>query len=224
MLTDFQNLDFFPLTVGDIVANLLIALACGLFIAWLYRRTSTAPGFPPSFLSSMVLLTLITAMVIMIIGNSLARAFGLVGAMSIIRFRTAVKETLDIVFIFFSLAAGLAAGAGAQAIAIVGTLMIGAVIYTLARVPVLTPQRKEYFLQFSYESESDDDPPYLPVLQRWCRRHRMVSAAAGRGEGAMQFAFFVQLRDPGDNQALLRALRALPGVTHITLAFDDEQF
>jgi uncharacterized membrane protein YhiD involved in acid resistance len=224
MLDDLQNLDLFPLSAGDILGNLLVALVCGLFIAWLYRRTSTAPGYPPSFLSSMVLLTLITAMVIMIIGNSLARAFGLVGAMSIIRFRTAVKETLDIVFIFFSLAAGLAAGAGAQAIALIGTPVIGGVLLLLTRVPLLAPQRKEYFLQFSYEAESDDDPPYISVLDRWCRRHRLVSASAGRGEGPMQFSFYVQLRDLRDNQSLLRDLRAVPGVTHISLAFDDEQF
>ena len=224
MLSDYQNLDLFPMSVGDIFANLLIAFVCGMFIAWLYRRTSTAPGYPPSFLTSMVLLTLITAMVIMIIGNSLARAFGLVGAMSIIRFRTAVKETLDIVFIFFALAAGLAAGAGAQAIALVGTPLIGAVVFFLTRVPVLAPQRKEYFLQFSYESDSDAAPPYLAVLERWCRRHRMVSASAGNGTGPMQLSFYVQLRDVRDNQSLLRELRALPGVTHIRLAFDDEQF
>lgn len=224
MLTDFPTLDLLPMTVGDILANLLVALLCGLFIAWLYKRTSTAPGYPPSFLSSMVLLTLITAMVIMIIGNSLARAFGLVGAMSIIRFRTAVKETLDIVFIFFALAAGLAAGAGAQAIALVGTPLIGAVVYVLARVPLLVPARKEYFLQFSYDSESDADPPYIAVLQRWCRRHRLASASAGRGEGPMQFSFYVQLRDAHDSQSLLRDLRAVEGVSHIALAFDDEQF
>jgi uncharacterized membrane protein YhiD involved in acid resistance len=224
MLTDLQNLDLFPLSVGDILANLLIAFTCGMFIAWLYRKTAVTPGYPPSFLSSIVLLTLITAMVIMIIGNSLARAFGLVGAMSIIRFRTAVKETLDIVFIFFALAAGLAAGAGAQAIALIATPLIGGVIVLLTRSPLLTPQRKEYFLQFSYESDTDEHPPYLEVLQRHCRRHRLVTASAGGGEGPMQLAFYVQLRDMRDSQVLLRALRSIPGVAQINIAYDDEQF
>lgn len=223
MLDDFQNLDLFPLSTGDILANLLIALLCGLFIAWLYRKTSTAPGYPPSFLISMVLLTLITAMVIMIIGNSLARAFGLVGAMSIIRFRTAVKETLDIVFIFFALAAGLAAGAGAQTIAVIATPLIGGVLFILTRLSLLAPQRREYFLQFSYDGD-DERPGYIDVLNTHCRRHRLVSAAAGRGEGPMQLSFSVELRDLRDNQVLLRELRAVEGVTHISMAFDDEQF
>ncbi|MFZ1730555.1 MAG: DUF4956 domain-containing protein [Bacteroidota bacterium] len=224
MLSDLQNLDLFPLSIGDILINLLTAVACGLFIAWLYRKTTTTPGYPPSLLSSMVLLTLITAMVIMIIGNSLARAFGLVGAMSIIRFRTAVKETLDIVFIFFALAAGLAAGAGAQAIAIVGTAFIGGIVYLLARVPLLTPQRREYYLQFSYASGDDANPAYLSILQRHCKRQRLINASAGDDDSPMQLSFYIQLRDIKDNQALLRDLRAVPGVKHISIAFDDEQF
>ncbi|MBE0643358.1 MAG: DUF4956 domain-containing protein, partial [Bacteroidetes bacterium] len=191
MLTDLQNLDLLPMSVGDILVNLLVAFLCGMFIAWLYKKTTSTPGYPPSFLSSMVLLTLITAMVIMIIGNSLARAFGLVGAMSIIRFRTAVKETLDIVFIFFSLAAGLAAGAGAQAIALVGTVAIGGVVYLLARVPLLAPQRKEYFLQFSYDAGDDAHPAYIDILDRHCKRQRLVNASVTNGDGPLQVSFYI---------------------------------
>ncbi len=224
MLTDLQNLDLFPMTVGDILVNLLIAFVCGMFIAWVYKKTAATPGYPPSFLNSMVLLTLITAMVIMIIGNSLARAFGLVGAMSIIRFRTAVKETLDIVFIFFSLAAGLAAGAGAQAIAVVGTVLIGGVVYLLVHLPMLAPQRREYFLQFSYDAGDDARPPYIDVLARHCKRQRLVNASVTNGEGPLQVSYYIQLHDIRDNQALLRDLRRVAGVSHISMAFDDEQF
>lgn len=146
MFPDLQQLDLFPLSIAEILANFFVALICGIFISWVYRKTYKGPGYSPSFVSSMILLTLITTMVIMIIGNNLARAFGLVGAMSIIRFRTAVKDTIDIVFIFFALGVGLAAGSGALAIAFIGTVMIGTIILLLARVPMFGTQRREYLL------------------------------------------------------------------------------
>ena len=79
-------------------------------------------------MSSLVTLAMITAVVIMAIGNNLARAFGLVGAMSIIRFRTAVKDTQDLVFIFLALAMGSAAGVGFHRLAVVATLVVGATL------------------------------------------------------------------------------------------------
>jgi hypothetical protein len=89
---------------------LSVALFAGLILTCLYRITYKGAGYTAGFVGSIILLTLITALVIMVIGNNLARAFGLVGAMSIIRFRTAVKDVMDIVFIFFALAVGMASG------------------------------------------------------------------------------------------------------------------
>jgi len=105
-------MDLFPVTGFEIITNITVALVCGLFISWLYRHTYKGPGYSITFVNSMVFLAMITAVVILVIGNNLARAFGLVGAMSIIRFRTAVKETQDIVYIFFALSVGMAAGVG----------------------------------------------------------------------------------------------------------------
>ena len=124
MFDAFQGINLFPTASTDIVMNLTVALLCGVFIAWLYRLTYKGTGFSMNFVNSIVLLTMITSVVIMVIGNSLARAFGLVGAMSIIRFRTAVKETRDIVFIFFGRTVGLAAGVGYHQIAIIGTVLL----------------------------------------------------------------------------------------------------
>ncbi|MCB0843737.1 MAG: DUF4956 domain-containing protein, partial [Bacteroidetes bacterium] len=124
MFQDFQSIDLFPLTVADIVINLAISVICGLIISVVYRLTYKGASYSVTFVHSLVLLSMITAIVLLVIGNNLARAFGLVGAMSIIRFRTAVRDTQDIVFIFFSLAVGMAAGVGYPVIAILGTILV----------------------------------------------------------------------------------------------------
>jgi len=223
MFPDFLQLDLFPLSPADIIINLLTALCCGIFIAWLYRKTYKGPGFSPSFISSMVLLTLITAMVIMIIGNNLARAFGLVGAMSIIRFRTAIKDTIDIVFIFFSLGAGLAAGAGALSIALIGTVFIGAIVFTLDKVPLFSTHRREYLLQFTWYGGDGMAAAYLDTMNRYCRKHRLVNASADHGSDSMALSFYVQLRDPEDNQRFIREMQGIDGVRQLSLYYDDEQ-
>ena len=101
MLDDFQNVLSVSLSIGEVFENLVVALICGVIISIFYRLTYRGPGISFSFINSLIILALITSVVIMVIGNNLARAFGLVGAMSIIRFRTAIKETQDIIFIFF---------------------------------------------------------------------------------------------------------------------------
>lgn len=224
MFPELQQLDLFPLSVGEILVNFITAFICGVMISWLYRKTYKGPGYSPSFVSSMILLTLITTMVIMIIGNNLARAFGLVGAMSIIRFRTAVKDTIDIVFIFFSLGVGLAAGSGALSIAFIGTILIGAIVLVLAKMPVFGAQRREYLLQFSYTANGSDKPPYLDVMSRYCKRQRMVNVSAPGEADRIDISYYVQLRDGDQNQRFLRDLQAIPGVRQVSMYFDDEQF
>ena len=131
MFEQFQSLDLFPVTIFDVVTNLILALVCGLIIALVYRFIYKGPSYSVSYVNSLVMLTLITSIVILVIGNNLARAFGLVGAMSIIRFRTAVRDVQDIVFIFFALTIGMAAGVGLHAIALSGTLIISIIAIIL---------------------------------------------------------------------------------------------
>ncbi|MEJ2051098.1 MAG: DUF4956 domain-containing protein, partial [Calditrichota bacterium] len=108
MFQNFQNIFTFSLSAGQVIINISVALLCGFIISLFYKWTYRGPNYSSNYVNSIIVLAMITAVVIMVIGNNLARAFGLVGAMSIIRFRTAVKDTQDIVFIFFALAVGLA--------------------------------------------------------------------------------------------------------------------
>jgi uncharacterized membrane protein YhiD involved in acid resistance len=220
----WQNLSLYPTTGGEIVANISVALLCGLLISWIYRRTYRGPGYSVSFVNSIVLLAMITSLVIMVIGNNLARAFGLVGAMSIIRFRTPIKDTHDIVYIFFGLAAGMAAGVGYHKIAIIGTLFVGAVIYLFSKTNLTAPGQEEYLLQFSFSANGDDAPTYQPVLKRHCRRHQLVNVRSLADEQeSLELSYYVRFRDRKRNEEFMRDLRAVPGVDQINLFFDEER-
>src|SRR3990172_4993310 len=127
MLENLQSLNVFSPTLSDIVGSILISLICSFVVSLIYRYTYKGPGYSESFVHSIVFLSVITSLVIMVIGNNLARAFGLVGALSIIRFRTAIKDVIDIVYIFLGLAIGMAAGVGYYKLAFAGTVMISIV-------------------------------------------------------------------------------------------------
>lgn len=224
MFDDLQGLNLFPTTLGEILVNICVALACSLFIAWLYRRTQKGPGYSANFANSIVLLSMITALVIMVIGNNLARAFGLVGAMSIIRFRTAVKETRDIIFIFFGLSVGMAAGVGYHRLAVVGTLAISLIVYLMSKSNMVGPRQREYLLQFYYTPNGDTIPPYLSIMDRHCRRHKVINVQSNGPSDSLELAYYVQLRREDKSNDLVSDLKSLGDLRGISLFFDEEKF
>ena len=225
MPTNLENAQLFGITGFEIVANILVALVCGLFVAWIYRISYRGPGYSIAFVNSLVFLTMITSVMILAIGSNLASAFGLVGAMSIIRFRTAVKDTQDIVYIFFVLAIGMAAGGGYHKVAIIGTLSVGSMIFLLSRMGSFASKKEEYLLQLSYGPNGDGSPAYLAVMQRYCRTHHVVNTRSMGSDGtALELSYYVKLRDKNRDSEFVHALRQAPGVTRVSLYFDEEEF
>ena len=205
------------------VAHLGVALLCGLALSQLYRRTYRGASYSVTFDRSLVTLALITAIVIMVIGDNLARAFGLVGAMSIIRFRTALKDPQDLVFVFFSLTVGLAAGVGLHALALAGTLVIGVVILVLSRTNYGSLEARELVLQLTMADGAPNDPAalYGPVLDRFSSSYRLLAARASSSE-ALDLTFHVALSDRGRASELVRELAALPTIAAVNLFHDED--
>ena len=108
---------------------MLLSLGCSYFIANLYRATHRGTGYSQTYTQSLVLLSLVTTLVMIVIGSNIARAFSLVGALSIIRFRNAIKETRDVAFIFFAMAVAMACGTRFYTLAILATLFNGMAVY-----------------------------------------------------------------------------------------------
>jgi uncharacterized membrane protein YhiD involved in acid resistance len=224
MFQDFQNFWNYSLNVGDVLANMGIAFACCMVIALFYRYTYRGPGYSVSFINSLVVLGMITAVVIMVIGNNLARAFGLVGAMSIIRFRTAVKETMDIVYIFFSLSIGMAAGVGLHAVAVTGTLFIGLIITALSKTNFFSLSNEKFLLQFRYTgTNGSQNAPYMPVLNNYCNQVTLLNIKS-IAEHNLELSYHVSIKNKKRNSEFISELEKINGVNQINLYFDEEVF
>lgn len=218
ILTLNQELLF--LGSGQFFVNLTIALICGLLIALFYRWTYVRKNYSTTFANSLVALSMITTIVITVIGNNLARAFGLVGALSIIRFRMSVKDMKDIVYIFFALAVGMAAGVNLLLTAVVGTIFIGAVTLVLYRMPQ-TPgaSPKKFTLRFSFTSSgelAEQETLYRPILGKYCKQHKLTKAKLSEMENTLVLSFSgVLKKDRGEN--LVRELEQIPEIDQVTL-------
>ena len=112
--------------------RLVLAMLLGLAIAWVYRRARPANGEAESFGVTLVLLTILIAMVTQVIGDNVARAFSLVGALSIVRFRTVVRDTQDTAYVIFAVAIGMAMGANHPSVALCGLAVVGVTALLLA--------------------------------------------------------------------------------------------
>jgi len=224
MEQDLHNLFQFPTTVEDVLSSIIVAFICGVMIAIFYKITYRGAGYPQTFLYSLITLAMVTTIVILVIGNNLARAFGLVGAMSIIRFRTAVKETQDIMFIFYSLAIGMTCGVRLFDVAIASTLLIGVILIIISKTNLVFQRRTKYLLQFHYTfAEDEKTPGYLSVLKKFCKNNRLINTKTLGDTDNMELSYYVELRNAKQSNQMLRDLKKSSGITHAHLFFEDER-
>jgi len=221
----FENLNSFNVfapTALDVIMNLLVALSCSFIITLIYRWTYKGPGFSDSFINSIVFLSLITALIIMVIGNNLARAFGLVGAMSIIRFRTAIKDTLDIVYIFFGLTIGMGSGVGYHKLVFTGTAVIGLVLVLFAKTKWFEIKRTQYLLDFQFHGTTAESILFEKVLGQFCKDFRIINVRTLSDNKTMHYSYYFALKNQNQAGSFIDSLRQTNGVTQVHIFFDQD--
>lgn len=151
-------------SVSSILLSLLIAFVIGLYIIFIYRKTYTGVVYSKSFSLSIILLSMVTALVIKTINSNLALSLGMVGALSIVRFRTAVKEPVDTIFMFWAIASGIMTGAGLYLASIIASLALGILFFIAYLIGFKKTNR--YLLVIKYDSKilikSDELFSYFP--------------------------------------------------------------
>lgn len=150
------------ISITDMVLSLVVAFALAIFIIYIYKKTYTGVVYSKSFALSIIMLAMVTALIIRTINANLALSLGMVGALSIVRFRTAVKEPVDTAFMFWGISAGIMAGAGIYLVAAIGSLLLGVLFLTLYLTGFKTTSR--YLLVLKFEKGAYDE------IQRICQK------------------------------------------------------
>ena len=143
------------ISVTDMLISLVVAFLIGLFIIYVYRKTYTGVVYSKAFSLCILMLAMVTAMIIRTISSNISLSLGMVGALSIVRFRTAVKEPVDTGFMFWGISAGIMAGAGLYIIAVIASLILGVLYFVTYLMGFRVANR--YLLVLKYEAEAHNE-------------------------------------------------------------------
>ena len=146
--------EFTAISVGSLVTTLLLSFLLGLFVLVVYRLTYSGVSFSKSFALSLVMLSMVTALAILTVRSNVVLSLGLVGALSSVRFRTAIKDPMDTVFMFWSIVAGIITGAGYVTVAVLATLLLG-VFFMVIHLVTGRMNGRTYLAVIRYKEEAD---------------------------------------------------------------------
>jgi uncharacterized membrane protein YhiD involved in acid resistance len=165
----------------QVVASLTLCLVCTIAVGLLYRFTHKTAGYSQSYVQTLVLTSLVTTVIMLVIGSNIARAFSLVGALSIIRFRNAIKETRDVAYIFFAMAIAMACGTRFYGTALVGTAFISGVMVLLHLIDYGTSRDDpEQMVRVQLPPGTDPEGALGAALQRLFRSWSVVQVQSGK--------------------------------------------
>lgn len=203
---------------SEIIINLLLSFIFGLLISFIYKITHKGLSYSQSFMLTNVFVSVIVCMVIMIIGNNLARAFALVGALSIIRFRTVVKDTKDTAYIFWSLASGMATGTGSYFLALAGNLIISLIAYTLFKTNYGSIIKSEFIIQFRIKSgDKNVSEKYNKILSKYSRIQTLLSSEAAEDKSSIKISMDVVLKEGFESNNLLEEISSVEGLSEVVI-------
>lgn len=204
----FFTQQFQSMTPWSVAIALVIALACGLIISFVYRKTYRGVLYSPSFSLSLIMLTLITTPVVMCIKSDIALSMGMVGALSIVRFRTAVKDPLDTVYMFWAITTGILMGTGLYVMGFIVVIGISIISFALTFIKLGEPN--SYLLVLHYDELAERD--IEAELQQSVKKHKLRSKTLTRSGAEMT----VELR-LGERHEIVARMLDIEGVHDATL-------
>lgn len=204
-------------SIEMLAARLAVSFVLGCLVALVYHRTRRP--LSGDFVTTLVMLTILIAMVTLVIGNSVARAFGLVGALSIVRFRTIVEDTRDTAFVILAVAVGMAAGAGYFLVPLVGLPITAAAAFSFA------PGARSHVWVLRVRVGLGHDPRQIAgkTIDKYMDHVRLEGVSTARQGAAIEATYRVRLRPGADPAAAVVELNSLEGVQEVELAPPDRQ-
>ena len=205
-----SNLD--PWTV--VLLRAVLAMMSGSAVAWVYRATRREPSDAnSSFPATLVLLCVLIALATQVIGDNIARAFGLAGALSVVRFRTIVRDTMDTAFVIFAVVEGMAIGAGQPVIGLIGLVVAGLTAFAFReRQSARTGGSRHARLQVKFVWSEQLEAALRSVLSEFAEDIQVHGAASVRQGTGMELTYDLLLRPDRSLSALLFSLSRLEGV------------
>jgi uncharacterized membrane protein YhiD involved in acid resistance len=210
-------------TYADVGIVLFLSLLLTLAVTWTYRFTHRGTSYSQSYAHTLVIMGMVVGLIMLIIGSNIARAFSLVGALSIIRFRNAVKETRDVGFMFLSMAIGMACGTRFYMLAVMATASLCAVVILLDRLDLFGKHVVERILRVRLPADLDYERAFEPVFDRYLDERRLISVETVTGGAQQEVIYSVVPKAGVEAQALVEAVRAVNGNHKVALVVGQQE-
>ena len=205
------------LVATEIFYSLCIAFVLALVLANIYRWTHQGFSYQRSFIQTIVLACIVISIMIMAIGNNMARGLGILGAMAFVRFRTPIRDPRDVIFLFASLAIGIACGAQVFMVAILGTLFFGFTAFFLSWSPWASRREFEGLLRFMLPANSKAAGSLPEIFAQYCTGSELVATREAIQGEVLEYAYQVRLIDPSYKVDLVDAIAKLPEASEVSL-------
>ena len=202
----------------NITYSFLWAFVLASLIAITHRLTYTGDYYPKNFFQSLVLGAVVTTLVMMAIGDSLARGLGVFGAMAIIRFRTRIDDPRDVLFLFAALSTGLAIGVYGFTISFVGSILFCVVAFLLHYSPFKSYTHHSHLFFTIQDAQTLDH--ITPVIKAHCRDYRVITIFVNK-EKATRYQYAVTLKTTTTKDDLVNSIKAIEGVSQIKLSSNE---
>ncbi|MBQ60496.1 MAG: hypothetical protein CMQ19_00320 [Gammaproteobacteria bacterium] len=211
-----QGLALLTYSYDEMIINIALSIALGFMIANTYKFTHKGLSYSQSFTHTILFVCVIVAIVMMVIGGSLARAFALVGALSIIRFRTVIKDTKDTSFVFASLAIGMACGTSNYFLATVATISVIGLSLIIHRINYGALYKSEFILRFRF-SQEHSSADYLEKIQEYSKRSNMLHIEPSGDSEYLNLTYDITLNEGSSAEDLTKAMGAIDGISEVVL-------
>lgn len=202
-----ENVNTIP--VMDMVLAMVLAFILGLFIFYVYKKTYSGVMYSSSFGITLIALTMISALIILAITSNIVLSLGMVGALSIVRFRTAIKEPSDIAFLFWSIAVGIVLAAGLIPLALFGSIMIGGMLLVFSN---RTVSDQPYILVVHYDSQDSESK-----VSEFISSQVKKIAIKSKSVSPQMIEINYEVRLNNNQTQFINTLAEMPGVLHTVL-------
>lgn len=196
-------------TVMDVAVGLVLSFALSALIGLLYQKTHKGTSYTQSYVHTLVITCMVVTIIMLIVGSNIARAFTLVGALSIIRFRNAIKETRDVGFIFFTMAIGMATGTKFYLLAVVATAVISLAILIMSRFNWYARSASGQILKIQLQNDVNFEKLFDSAFVKFTKASDLISVDSIRAGALTELVYSVQLKKKVNKQEFISEIKKL---------------
>jgi uncharacterized membrane protein YhiD involved in acid resistance len=208
-------------SLSTLIFVVLLSFILSTLLAFVYQKTYRGLSYSRTYVQSIVLISIIAAVVIQAIGDSLARGLGIMAAMAIIRFRTNFKDPRDTLFLFASLAAGISCGAFSFVVAILGTVSFCMVALILFYSPLGPDKYFDGMLRFNIHCDANQEQQLQGILREYCQTFSLVTLRDMEQGKRVDYAYHIKLKKGKQHANFISAMKTLESVQQVNLMMQE---